>query len=125
MGDNLYETYEKANEEAKRMLASPTPADRMPVLVPCLDEEIGVTFTAEVAKSKTFPDGRVVCIHDFRYPKKPDGLPLDDTKEACKLWRWEVYQAVLKRVVGKPLSRYMRADYQLKMKVDEDKQAKK
>jgi hypothetical protein len=84
--------------------------------VKCTSVETKASFTAIIAKSKTFPGGRVIDLRDYTYPeghevhvaeggivpdgltiRRPDGQP---TKE-YKHWKWtNFYQMDLRRYVG-------------------------
>lgn len=83
----------------------------------CTSLETEASFTAVVATSKTFPEGRVVALDGYTYPPGsdahiedgglvPNGLVirmkdnLTPTRE-WKQWRWLFWQADLKRFIGK------------------------
>ena len=85
--------------------------------IACMSLETGSSFTAVVASSKTFPEGRVVTLEDYAFPPGidmhvdegglvPNGMALklkdgSETKD-FKHWKWlNYYQKDLQRYVGR------------------------
>lgn len=128
---------ERFDQFSESLRTPAAPSEITEQMVPCISPT-GATFTARVVKSRTYPQGRVVQLDDYRQPEGFDvparsgGLYPGEVEQIFasnagsqerkdysvqfKKWSWETYwREDLRAFVGKPLPLHIRVDMQAKM----------